>query len=265
MNSDSFNGVIYKVTNLINGKIYIGQTINYKRRHKDHLSPRYIKKDNAAYFHKALNCHGEKNFIWEIIDTGSSYEELNKKESAYILQFNSIAPNGYNCNYGGNNKAFSESSRQKQSLSQKNRFLNPEQRKERSRLQSPITKKMWDDPEYLKRKDVKRYKAVDDIIEIAKQYRYYADFVRESSSAYVVAHRNGWLDKIRPLFKEKKPVWNKGKGSQYTREQLFEIVKQLTTWKDFHNNYRTAFKIAKKENLYYELKTFFKDLKNGRA
>ena len=52
-------GVIYKVTNLINYKVYIGQTIDFKRRKIEHLA----KSSNTCYFHNAQN-------ITKIISSG---------------------------------------------------------------------------------------------------------------------------------------------------------------------------------------------------
>ena len=54
-------GVIYKVTNLKNGKIYIGQTNDFQRRKREHLNAAKKEKDNYL-FHKALRKYGEESF-----------------------------------------------------------------------------------------------------------------------------------------------------------------------------------------------------------
>ena len=92
--------LIYKATNIINNKSYIGLTTRTLQERKlEHL--RHIKTENT-YFHRAINEYGKDNFLWEIIDdTPSSIKELKEKESYYIQYFNTLAPNGYNITTGG--------------------------------------------------------------------------------------------------------------------------------------------------------------------
>jgi len=93
--------VIYKVTNRINGKIYIGKTYDFQKRKREHL---YDIDDNTP-FHKALKKYGLDSFEWEIIDSAVSDEELVKKEIYWIQTFNtnihSKNSNGYNVTLGG--------------------------------------------------------------------------------------------------------------------------------------------------------------------
>ena len=96
---------IYKFTNLINGKIYIGQSRNIERRYKDHLNR---AKNNFAsnneyntLIHKAIRKYGIKNFSFEILEE-CSIEELNNKEEYWINYYNSFSEKGYNLNSGGN-------------------------------------------------------------------------------------------------------------------------------------------------------------------
>src|ERR1017187_3973629 len=87
--------IIYKVTNLINNKIYIGQTIqNLIKRWACHCS-----KGNILF--SAIKKYGKENFIIEQIDSALSIEELNEKEVYWIKELNCIAPNGYNLRLGG--------------------------------------------------------------------------------------------------------------------------------------------------------------------
>lgn len=98
-------GVIYKATNLVNGKIYIGQTIDFKRRKRKHLSD--SKKNDfkdTSVFHKAIRKYGESNFSWEIIEEVPS-EELKEREIYWIQFFDSYIEHnkGYNMTLGGDN------------------------------------------------------------------------------------------------------------------------------------------------------------------
>ena len=71
--------IIYKITNKINSKVYIGQTIhtlNYRKNQHLKCARNYI--DNCRLLNKALRKYGFDNFKWEIIDETSNQEELNK-------------------------------------------------------------------------------------------------------------------------------------------------------------------------------------------
>jgi group I intron endonuclease len=100
---------IYKITNIVNGKIYIGQT-------KQSLSDRLCKHfyDSRAgdyYFANALKKYGKENFKMEKIDEAETVEECNEKEIYYIDKLKSRNREiGYNSRVGGDNneKSFEE-------------------------------------------------------------------------------------------------------------------------------------------------------------
>jgi group I intron endonuclease len=110
--------IIYKATNLINGKVYIGQTIQtLKKRRWKHLSASRNKKF-TWHFYKSIRKYGENNFKWEIIDRANNIDDLNKKEEYWIKYYNSIDEDyGYNKTYGGNNKRMLKSVKDKISKS----------------------------------------------------------------------------------------------------------------------------------------------------
>jgi len=84
--------VIYKITNLINNKIYIGKTIND--------SPDYY--GSGVIIKHSINKYGIENFEKEIIDNAESVEELNEKEIYWISFFDSTNLEiGYNIGKGG--------------------------------------------------------------------------------------------------------------------------------------------------------------------
>lgn len=88
---------IYKVTNNINGKIYIGQTNNFEKRKREHI----LEKDDNSIFHKALRKYGAENFTWQVIDFCNSKKQIDGMERFYILKYKSFKPNGYNMTKGG--------------------------------------------------------------------------------------------------------------------------------------------------------------------
>jgi group I intron endonuclease len=93
--------IIYKVTNLINNKIYIGQTITSlnKRKTKHFCEAKLYKK---YPFPRALLKYGKENFKWEIIDTAIDRFDLDQKEIKWINFYNSTNIEfGYNLCIGG--------------------------------------------------------------------------------------------------------------------------------------------------------------------
>ena len=86
-------GVIYKAINLVNGKMYIGQTVQKLEHRKwKHYSE---AKNSSLIFHRAIMKYGKDNFKWVIVDEANSKEELSEKEVYWIKRFNTYS-NGYN-------------------------------------------------------------------------------------------------------------------------------------------------------------------------
>ena len=83
--------IIYKTTNLINGKIYVGQDSKN--------NPNYL--GSGKYINKSINKYSKENFKKEILCECNSKEELNEKEIYWIKELNSKVPNGYNLTDGG--------------------------------------------------------------------------------------------------------------------------------------------------------------------
>jgi len=95
--------IIYKATNKINGKCYIGQTIQtLDNRIRGHKS----EKKNTA-FKRAINKYSIDGFNWKILYECSTQEELNKQEIYYINLYDTFkSSNGYNSAPGGNCGAY---------------------------------------------------------------------------------------------------------------------------------------------------------------
>ena len=90
---------IYKITNNINNKIYIGQTSNPTERWKKHCWESRNDVDvGKSAIHDAMRQLGLDNFQMEIIGW---YEDYNEKEREFIKCFKSLVPNGYNLLPGG--------------------------------------------------------------------------------------------------------------------------------------------------------------------
>lgn len=98
MANDYIEGIIYKWTNTINGKIYIGQTVRPEIRYKRHLDDAF-KNDSQFPFHKALRKYGTDNFTYEVIEK-VPVAELDERETYWIAYYDSYSK-GYNATKGG--------------------------------------------------------------------------------------------------------------------------------------------------------------------
>ena len=93
-------GFIYKITNKINGKSYIGQTIqNVKERFYQHCATKCSQAILNMVIHKAINKYGKSNFTIEVIEEVES-TNLNDRERYWIRYYDSYN-NGYNSTKGG--------------------------------------------------------------------------------------------------------------------------------------------------------------------
>lgn len=146
-------GYIYKITNVKNQKIYVGQTT--KQRPTDRFSQhKYLashpqQEKNISYLHRAMNQNGVDNFKFEIIEQVDN-TLLDEREKYWIKQCNSLAPNGYNLASGGEgttgfSRSQSQEQRKKKGESVKKYYQNhPQARK----VLSQRTKKLWENLEY---------------------------------------------------------------------------------------------------------------------
>lgn len=122
-------GIIYITTNLINGKHYIGQTIQtLKERKRGHLKE--AKKEIKKYpFYRAINKYGWDNFKW--ISFFCPEEDLDWQETLLIKELNTLSPNGYNLDSGGHkNKRHSMETKIKMSKNSTKYWLNKKMPKE---------------------------------------------------------------------------------------------------------------------------------------
>ncbi len=114
--------IIYKITNLITGKIYIGQTVQkLLDRWSDHSRPSAGAHPNKSAIGSAIRKYGKENFKIEQIDSAGTLEALNILEIHYITKYNTLSPNGYNLELGGDSKLCHPETRAKISATLKGR------------------------------------------------------------------------------------------------------------------------------------------------
>jgi group I intron endonuclease len=116
---------IYKITNLTNGKIYVGQAVSHILNHKKyrpygyegrfrcHISEAFSSKKNQShYLNNAIRKYGANDFVVELIEC-CEIENADERETYYIKELNSLYPNGYNLKNGGNVFTHSEESKKR--------------------------------------------------------------------------------------------------------------------------------------------------------
>ena len=186
-------GYIYKIINIKNQKIYIGQTT--KQRSTDRFSQhKYLafhpqQEKSISYLHRAMKSDGIDNFKFEIIEQVNNLL-LDEREKYWIKQYNSLIPNGYNLTIGGQgtpgfSRPQSQEERNKKGNSVKKYYQNHPQAREKV---SQRTKELWKDPEY-------REKVINSN---KKFYQQHPDmFKGENNPMYGKHHTEEALEKIK--------------------------------------------------------------------
>lgn len=109
--------LIYKITNTVNGKVYIGQT-TYPLYHR--WSAHKQNTSHCKYLGAAIVKYGEDKFKIEQIDTAETFDELNEKEVYWIKFYDAQnREKGYNLRSGGDSSLHSEESKAKMSQTRK--------------------------------------------------------------------------------------------------------------------------------------------------
>lgn len=119
---------IYKITNIINNKLYIGQAVTHILNHNKyrlygsegrfrcHISESKSKKKNQChYLNNSIRKHGEDNFKVELLEI-CDMNKGDELETKYILEYNSLFPNGYNLKTGGTVFQHTEESKKRLSI-----------------------------------------------------------------------------------------------------------------------------------------------------
>lgn len=188
-------GYIYKITNKLNNKVYIGQTRSARptdryAKHK-YIASHLEKEKYVSLIHRAMNKYGLDNFTFEIIEEVEN-NLLNKKEMEYIQIYNSLVPNGYNLTKGGEgtlgfSRPQSEEEKNRRRESNKNFYILHPEKKEELRER---TKKLWEDEEY-------RHKVTESNI---KFHQKHPDlFKGKNNSFYGKHHSQETVDKLRKI------------------------------------------------------------------
>ena len=104
---------LYVLTNKVNGKQYVGQSINHPQGRSGRVL-RHFNLENDTIISRAIIKYGKCNFSVEVMHYPNwNQEQLNKGEQELISERNAVVPNGYNCTHGGKNGSPSEATKRK--------------------------------------------------------------------------------------------------------------------------------------------------------
>lgn len=89
---------IYVIRNNISGKVYVGSSINPKKRWREHRCVLRQGKHHAPLLQRAWDARGESAFSFELIENVGSKQEMVAREQFWIKELKAFGSNGYNAN-----------------------------------------------------------------------------------------------------------------------------------------------------------------------
>ena len=115
---------IYKISNNLNNKVYIGSSIDVERRWRQHKEASINEKDHHYNYPLmiAFRQFGIDNFTFEIIDTLPDYQTMIKAEHNWIVKENCVVPNGYNQTDNTNSPMFDPDVAKKMSDTKRDKY-----------------------------------------------------------------------------------------------------------------------------------------------
>mgnify|MGYP006339067933 CR=1 FL=1 len=97
---------IYKITNDVNGKVYIGKTLrSVEKRWKEHIQDSKREHTESRPLYRAMNKYGIEHFHIETLEECVD-EIAEEREVFWIKEYNSFGSNGYNATVGGDGKSY---------------------------------------------------------------------------------------------------------------------------------------------------------------
>jgi group I intron endonuclease len=105
--------LIYLITNKINGKRYVGQTIQTLRNRWHGHKQASLPGKSTVPLYNAIRKYGLENFEIKVLSRSHSMEELNHREAYCIKLLGTLSPNGYNLATGGSNSLHSQETKDK--------------------------------------------------------------------------------------------------------------------------------------------------------
>lgn len=205
------NMFVYKITNQINNKSYIGSTSRSPEiRWKEHKQE--AAKGTDYYLYRSMRHHGVENFTFEVIDRNSVelYSDLILLETDYIKKLNTLKPAGYNLTEGG--------------IGGDRLYLYSEEvKKEKYKIIAEKNREIQKDPARSKNRKEAHKKWVDHLNANPEEKQKY---IEKCSDAL----RETWKSKV--LTEEDKEAYSSGQKKRFLKETEEEKELRIKTAKD---------------------------------
>jgi group I intron endonuclease len=201
---------IYKITNLINGKVYIGSAKRFKSRCQGHIGSLNKNKHQNKHLQNAINLYGTENFLFEVIEVmeGSTRFERTTREQEYIDQYLDRWEDCYNIDKKCIRKCNSltpEETKQKLSKSLKGKHHSEETKRKISEAQKGDKHRMFG--KHLSEEQKKKIGKTNSVSQLGKK------------------HSEETKQKLREIFSgENHPMFGKERSDE-TRKKISEANK----------------------------------------
>lgn len=119
-------GYIYVIENKVNGKLYVGQTIDPDRRCRAHFA--WASSCGSSALKAAIQKYGKSNFDFVLIESCVDKDSFNRREIYWIRELNSMSPFGYNLTQGGGSDIPGPLTRSRMSKGQRGKVLSQSHR-----------------------------------------------------------------------------------------------------------------------------------------
>jgi group I intron endonuclease len=128
---------IYLITNTINGKKYVGQTIHsIEKRWEGHCATAREAKTSCMLIVRAIKKYTPDNFQISMLEECTSREHMDEREAHWIKELNTLDPHGYNLTIGGGGVKLTPEANVARGLSLRGKQRTPEQRETLSKAHS---------------------------------------------------------------------------------------------------------------------------------
>ncbi len=262
---------VYVIINKINSKIYVGSTINFNKRWKQHISALNLNRHDNSYLQKSWNKYGKINFEFKVIEEVEP-EFLLEREQYYINLYNACDKNsGYNLlPIAGNMLGYkhTDESKEKISASHKGKILSADTKNKiglghtgikykTNRKEKRVIK--HSDETKLKMSEIRKGKKYTDEakknMSLAKKGKCLSDETKKKISNALKGNKNGFGRIVTEETKKNISLSHKGinQGKKNGRAMAITNAKEVIAIRNDYDNGMTIRNLQIKYNRNYSL------------
>ena len=187
---------IYLITNKVNGKKYVGQSIDIEGRWKSHIT---ASKKSELHIYRAMRKYGIDNFDFSILEE-CSVDKLNEREIYWISELDTYN-NGYNMTIGGKGH---------------NLYLDPKEREQKKKEVARRSSKKYRDSHKEERRELQR-----------KYRKNNPDYVKKWEENHKEERTIMWRERARRLRMENREEFNRKQREYRMKKKLKNDINTL--------------------------------------